>query len=61
VVSDRDIKKTARRVVLEEMSVNIRQATFRSVYVNCFRHFPYRAYICIHCMHTLLMSALCVL
>jgi hypothetical protein len=60
-VSGTDIKQTARRIVWEEMSVSIRQATFRSVYVHCCRHFTNQVNIWIYFMHTLLVSARCVL
>jgi len=56
-VTDRDIKRTARRIVWEEMLINIRQATFCSLYVHFCRHFIHHVYICIHWMHTLLFSA----
>jgi len=60
-VSDRNIKHTSRRIVWEEMSVRVTQATFCPVYIHCCRHFTHQMDIVFHFMHTVLISALCVL
>jgi len=39
------------------MSISIQQATFYSLYVHCCSHFTTQGDICIHCIHTALISA----